>query len=68
MPEQLRDQLILTIERTFQYSQEQAEKLFMELMLCVKKKELVKIFAKSCHFLFKGVSSTNRNGFYNSQE
>ena len=42
MPDQLRDQLILTIERTFQYSQEQAEKLYMELMLCVKKKELVR--------------------------
>ena len=41
MPESLRDQLILTIQRTFQYTQEQAEKLFIELMLCVKKKELV---------------------------
>ena len=41
MPEQLQDQLILTIQKTFQYSQEQAEKLFIELMLCVKKKELV---------------------------
>jgi len=41
MPESLRDQLILTIQKTFQYSQEQAEKLFIELMLCVKKKELV---------------------------
>ena len=43
MAESLRDQLILTIERTFQYSPEQAEKLFIELMLCVKKKELVRI-------------------------
>ena len=42
MPESLRDQLILTIEKTFQYSHEQAEKLFIELMLCVKKKELVR--------------------------
>ena len=41
MAEPLRDQLILTIERTFQYTQDQAEKLFIELMLCVKKKELV---------------------------
>jgi hypothetical protein len=41
MPESLRDQLIMTIEKIFQYSKEQAEKLFIELMLCVKKKELV---------------------------
>ncbi|XP_035824942.1 transient receptor potential cation channel subfamily M member 1 isoform X2 [Aplysia californica] len=44
MAESLRDQLILTIERTFQYTQEQAEKLFIELMLCVKKKELITVF------------------------
>ena len=43
MPESLRDQLILTVEKTFQYSHEQAEKLFIELMLCVKKKELVRL-------------------------
>ena len=47
MPESLRDQLILTIQKTFQYSQEQAEKLFIELMLCVKKKELVSTFINS---------------------
>ncbi|XP_033750310.1 LOW QUALITY PROTEIN: transient receptor potential cation channel subfamily M member 3-like [Pecten maximus] len=44
MPESLRDQLILTIQKTFQYSQEQAEKLFIELMLCIKKKELITVF------------------------
>ncbi|XP_041371939.1 transient receptor potential cation channel subfamily M member 3-like isoform X2 [Gigantopelta aegis] len=47
MPESLRDQLILTIEKTFQYTQEQAEKLFIELMLCVKKKELITVFRMS---------------------
>ena len=54
MPESLRDQLILTIEKTFQYSHEQAEKLFIELMLCVKKKELVKfvILDKKCELAF----------------
>lgn len=41
MAESLRDQLILTIQRTFMYSLEQAEKLFIELMLCVKKRDLV---------------------------
>ncbi|KAK7010748.1 transient receptor potential cation channel subfamily M member 1 [Biomphalaria glabrata] len=44
MAECLRDQLILTIQRTFMYSQEQAEKLFIEIMLCVKKKELITVF------------------------
>ncbi|XP_050403200.2 transient receptor potential cation channel subfamily M member 3 isoform X3 [Patella vulgata] len=44
MPESLRDQLILTIQKTFQYTAEQAEKLFIELMLCVKKKELITVF------------------------
>ncbi|KAH9513281.1 Transient receptor putative cation channel sub M member 3 [Bulinus truncatus] len=44
MAESLRDQLILTIQRTFLYTQEQAEKLFIELMLCVKKKELITVF------------------------
>ncbi|XP_059155365.1 transient receptor potential cation channel subfamily M member 3-like isoform X3 [Physella acuta] len=44
MAESLRDQLILTIQRTFMYTQEQAEKLFIELMLCVKKKELITVF------------------------
>lgn len=44
MVESLRDQLILTIQKTFQYSPEQAEKLFLELMLCVKKRELITVF------------------------
>ncbi|XP_046332894.2 transient receptor potential cation channel subfamily M member 3-like isoform X4 [Haliotis rufescens] len=47
MPESLRDQLIMTIQKTFQYTQEQAEKLFIELMLCVKKKELITVFRMS---------------------
>lgn len=41
MQESLRDQLIATIEKTFQYSRQQAESVFIELMLCVKKRELV---------------------------
>ncbi|KAL8568792.1 hypothetical protein ACOMHN_000075 [Nucella lapillus] len=44
MPESLRDQLIMTIQKIFQYTVEQAEKLFIELMLCVKKKELITVF------------------------
>ena len=59
MPESLRDQLILTIEKTFQYSHEQAEKLFIELMLCVKKKELVR-FVTLHNFLFPSVILTTR--------
>ncbi|XP_076465905.1 transient receptor potential cation channel subfamily M member 1-like [Babylonia areolata] len=44
MPESLRDQLIMTIQKIFQYTVEQAEKLFIELMLCVKKRELITVF------------------------
>ena len=44
MPALLRDQLIVTIEKTYQYNREQAEKLFVELMLCVRKKELITVF------------------------
>lgn len=47
MMEGIHDQLILTIQKTFQYTQVQAEKLFIELMLCVKKKDLVR-----CLFFF----------------
>lgn len=51
MPESLRDQLIITIEKTFKYPREQAEKVFIELMLCVKKRELVKFTGYSFVFL-----------------
>ncbi|GAB1601203.1 transient receptor potential cation channel subfamily M member 3 isoform X4 [Argonauta hians] len=44
MVDGIRDQLIVTIQKTFQYTQLQAEKLFIELMLCVKKKELITVF------------------------
>lgn len=53
MAESLRDQLILTIQRTFLYTQEQAEKLFIELMLCVKKKELVR---RSMHAVYATIA------------
>ena len=59
MPESLRDQLILTVEKTFQYSHEQAEKLFIELMLCVKKKELVR-FITSRYFRVPPAILTSR--------
>ena len=42
LPEALREQLIITIEKTFQYSRTQAEKLLTELMLCIMKRELVR--------------------------
>ena len=47
MPESLRDQLIMTIQKIFQYTVEQAEKLFIELMLCVKKKDMVSFIVLS---------------------
>ena len=39
--ESLRDQLLVTIQKTFTYSRTQAQHLFIILMECMKKKELV---------------------------
>uniref|UniRef100_A0A8B9Q0P2 Transient receptor potential cation channel subfamily M member 3 n=1 Tax=Apteryx owenii TaxID=8824 RepID=A0A8B9Q0P2_APTOW len=39
--ESLRDQLLVTIQKTFNYSRNQAHQLFIILMECMKKKELV---------------------------
>jgi hypothetical protein len=58
--ESLRDQLILTIQKTFQYSQEQAEKLFLELMLCVKKRELVSGGVKNIVSIVKSSSLSDK--------
>ena len=41
MDPSLREQLLETMKHTFHLRQEQVEKLFIELMLCMKKKELV---------------------------
>uniref|UniRef100_A0A6Q2XGQ8 Transient receptor potential cation channel, subfamily M, member 3 n=1 Tax=Esox lucius TaxID=8010 RepID=A0A6Q2XGQ8_ESOLU len=41
--ESLRDQLLVTIQKTFTYSRTQAQHLFIILMECMKKKELVSI-------------------------
>ncbi|KAF3850727.1 hypothetical protein F7725_012499 [Dissostichus mawsoni] len=38
--ESLRDQLLVTIQKTFTYSRTQAQHLFIILMECMKKKEL----------------------------
>lgn len=40
--ESLRDQLLVTIQKTFTYSRTQAQHLFIILMECMKKKELVR--------------------------
>jgi len=42
MPEGLRDQLLVTIAKTFHCTAERAEQIFVELMLCVRKKHLVR--------------------------
>ncbi|XP_056379054.1 transient receptor potential cation channel subfamily M member 3 isoform X4 [Hyla sarda] len=42
--ETLRDQLLVTIQKTFTYSRTQAQHLFMILMECMKKKELITVF------------------------
>lgn len=41
--ETLRDQLLVTIQKTFTYSRTQAQHLFIILMECMKKKELVSV-------------------------
>lgn len=40
--ESLRDQLLVTVQKTFNYSRNQAHQLFVVLMECMKKKELVR--------------------------
>ncbi|MBN3301415.1 TRPM1 protein, partial [Amia calva] len=40
----LRDQLLVTIQKTFNNSRYQAQQLFMMLMECMKKKELITVF------------------------
>ncbi|XP_041420165.1 transient receptor potential cation channel subfamily M member 3 isoform X3 [Xenopus laevis] len=42
--ESLRDQLLITIQKTFTYTRTQAQHLFMILMECMKKKELITVF------------------------
>ena len=43
MPAEIQEQLIHTIMKTFSYTKRQANNLFKELMMCVKKRDLVKI-------------------------
>ncbi|XP_077174505.1 transient receptor potential cation channel subfamily M member 1 isoform X3 [Paroedura picta] len=42
--ESLRDQLLVTIQKTFNYNRSQAHQLFVVLMECMKKKELITVF------------------------
>uniref|UniRef100_A0A8C3HUY2 Transient receptor potential cation channel subfamily M member 3 n=1 Tax=Chrysemys picta bellii TaxID=8478 RepID=A0A8C3HUY2_CHRPI len=42
--ESLRDQLLVTIQKTFNYNRNQAHQLFVILMECMKKKELITVF------------------------
>jgi len=48
MPEGLRDQLLMTISKTFHCTAERAEQIFVELMLCVRKKHLVSPHRLTC--------------------
>ena len=41
IPEGVRDQLLMTISKTFHCAAERAEQIFVELMLCTRKKHLV---------------------------
>jgi transient receptor potential cation channel subfamily M protein 3 len=42
MPPEIQEQLIRTIMKTFGYTNRQANNLFRELMMCVKRRDLVK--------------------------
>uniref|UniRef100_A0A6I8P5T6 Transient receptor potential cation channel subfamily M member 3 n=1 Tax=Ornithorhynchus anatinus TaxID=9258 RepID=A0A6I8P5T6_ORNAN len=42
--ESLRDQLLVTIQKTFNYNRTQAHQLFVIIMECMKKKELITVF------------------------
>ncbi|XP_051004631.1 transient receptor potential cation channel subfamily M member 1-like [Acomys russatus] len=42
--ESLRDQLLVTIQKTFNYSKSQSHQLFAIILECMKKKELVTVF------------------------
>lgn len=42
--ESLRDQLLVTIQKTFTYTRTQAQHLFIILMECMKKRELITVF------------------------
>ncbi|XP_039196050.1 transient receptor potential cation channel subfamily M member 1 isoform X2 [Crotalus tigris] len=42
--ESFQDQLLVTIQKTFNYSRNQAHQLFVILMECMKKKELITVF------------------------
>lgn len=55
--ESLRDQLLVTIQKTFTYSRTQAQHLFIILMECMKKKELVR---NNFFFFFPGVDALRR--------
>lgn len=58
--ESLRDQLLVTIQKTFNYSKSQSHQLFAIIMECMKKKELVSVFSffpntfhgESCFLVF----------------
>ena len=54
--ESLRDQLLVTIQKTFTYSRTQAQHLFIILMECMKKKELVSVTLTHVHGHVPGIT------------
>ncbi|KAM4826022.1 transient receptor potential cation channel subfamily M member 1 isoform 2-T2 [Thomomys bottae] len=46
--ESFRDQLLVTIQKTFNYSKSQSHQLFAIIMECMKKKELITVFRMGC--------------------
>lgn len=51
--ESLRDQLLVTIQKTFNYSKTQSQQLFAITMECMKKKELVSVLSLFPNKLFR---------------
>jgi hypothetical protein len=51
MPSDIREQLIHTIMKIFNYNKKQANNLFKELLMCVKQRDLVTICFPSVRYL-----------------
>ncbi|XP_077512947.1 transient receptor potential cation channel, subfamily M [Amblyomma americanum] len=67
LPEGFREQLITTIEKTFQIQQEQAEQVYVELLQSIKKKDLITVFRMGegpCKELDQAVLSALLKGQY----
>lgn len=49
----VKDQLLVTIQKTFNYSRSQAQQIFLMVMECMKKRALVGRVARLCVIIIK---------------